>query len=124
MAMLLFLAYTINAQTSDESHVKIFKTPTPGIIRVHYPIQTSDLLVVKFITENGLVSSDRIKGTYPKGLAKHYDVRNIITEDFWIEISSSRMTLTYHITPSKDKQDFTTFLEKTTYNEVLVKANN
>jgi hypothetical protein len=122
IAAFAFVGTTAYAQSAEES-VKILRTSKPGIIKLHYAMETSELVKVKFINENGVVGSDKIKGEYPNGLSKKYDVRHIDDREFWIEVSSPGVSLTYHITPSKGGL-LTASLEKTTYNQQLVKANN
>ena len=124
LAMVAFLGNNLQAQSLDESRVKIIPTANRDELKVIYAIETTEPLKVKFLTENGVVASDKIKGSFPKGLLKRYDVSNINDHDFWVEISSPEMSLTYRIVPSANKQSFTPYLEKVTYNQVLVKANN
>jgi hypothetical protein len=124
LGMLLFLGNSLYAQTLDESRVRILPTINSNVLKVHYAIQTNEPLKVKFITKDGVVDCDKIKGgTYPTGVSKRYDVRNINDQDFWIEISSSLGSLTYKIVPSKDKQSFTPYLEKISHNPYLAVAS-
>lgn len=121
---MLVLGITVNAQTADESRVKILRTANPDVIKVLYANEISEPLQIKFTSDDGQVTTDKIKGNFEKGLAKCYNVKNINKKDFWVEISSPQMVLTYRIIPSDDSKGFTPFLEKTQYNHVLVRANN
>jgi hypothetical protein len=120
-AMILFAAINVNAQSQDDSRVKILRTPEAGVIKLLYAINTDETLQVKFSTREGEIASDKIKGgPYPKGFLKKYDVSKINSSDIWIEVSSSNMTVVYRLVPSKDRKAFTPYLEKTIYNHELV----
>ena len=122
IAALTFAGTAAFAQT-EQTNVKILRTK-PGYIKLLYAMEKNDLLVVRFFNENGLVGSDKIKGVYPSGLLKKYDVRTINSKPYWVEVSSPRVALTYKITPSKDGKTFESTLEKTTYTDTIVKRNN
>jgi len=122
IAAFAMVGTTAYAQSPEES-VKILRTNKAGIIKLHYALETSEPLKVTFINENGIVGTDKIKGEYPNGVSKKYDVRYIDDKDFWVEVSSSRVSVKYHITPTA-KGRFVAALESTTYNQQLVKANN
>jgi hypothetical protein len=120
-AMILFAAINVNAQSQDDSRVKIMRTGEPGVIKLLYAINTDEPLQVKFSTREGQIASDEIKGgPYPKGFLKKYDVRKINGNDFWIEVSSSNMTVVYRVVPARDRKTFIPYLEKTIYNHGLV----
>ncbi len=125
IATLLFAGAKSNAQASEDSRVKILPTITPGVIKVHYAMETDAPLEVKFIAD-GVIRTDRIKkGHFPKGLSKRYDVTKVKDKDFRIEVISPRMAVTYYIVRSKDRQTFEPYIERTIYNnQLLVKANN
>lgn len=114
-----------NAQELNASHVRILPTSLPGVIKLHYPIETNEPLDVTFLTTDGVVGTDRVTGSFPSGFSRRYDVRKIKDRDFWMLINSERMSVTYRIVRGKDKKKFTPFLEKSTYNnQPLVRANN
>lgn len=124
VAMLAFLGNNLQAQTLDEARVNITPTANRDVIRVIYAHETTEPLRIRFVNRDGLVGSDKIiGGPYPTGVSKRYNVGNINDRDFWIEIISPEMSVTYRIVPSKNKQGFASFLEKVTYNQTLVKAN-
>jgi hypothetical protein len=123
IAALACVGTTAYAQNADESNVKILRAAKPGILKLHYAIQTSAPVVVKFFNENGVLGTDKIKGEFPTGLSKKYDVRKIDDSQFWVEVSSANRSLTYRITPSKDGKTFTSMLEKSTSSEPMVKRN-
>lgn len=115
-------AGNVYAQDADPSRVKILPTEDPDVIKLHYAIETNEPLEVKFYHGDDIAGRDRIKGgPYEKGISKRYNVRRINHKDFWIEVASPSMTVTYHVVPSKDGKKFTPFLEKVTYNQALVR---
>ena len=115
-------AGNVYAQDADPSRVKILPTENPDVIKLHYAIETDEPLEVKFFHGNDVAGRDRIKGgPYEKGLSKRYNVGKINHKDYWIEVASSSMTVTYHVIPTTDGKKFTPFLEKVTYNQVMVK---
>jgi hypothetical protein len=118
--MVLFAAISVSAQSQDELRVKILRTPEAGVVKLVYGINTEEKLRVRFLTAQGEVASDVIRGSYPKGFMKRYDVREIYNNKFWIEIASDKMTVVYLIVPSKDGKRFTPYLEKTIQNYEMV----
>jgi hypothetical protein len=119
-AMMLFTAMSVTAQLRNDAHVKILRTPEPGVIKLLYGLNSQEPLNVKFSTRSGVVKSDRIKGTYPKGFMKRYDVRQINEKEFWVEIASSNMTTVYRIVPSGDGKSFVSHLERADYRQDFV----
>jgi hypothetical protein len=102
----------VQAQQHDESNVKIMPTSKPGVLRLVHAIPTTDPVSVQFITDHGVVSSDEIKGDFPKGISRRYDFRQIDDKDFRMLISSPTLSVTYHIVLSDDRKTFTPYLEK------------
>ena len=124
MSMLVFAGSSLQAQVLVEPPVKILPTADRNVLKVHYAVETTSPLSVKFLTEKeGIVDQDKIKGNFQSGLSKRYDVARINDQDFWIEVASAEMTVKYHIVPSKDKSKFTSYLEKVTYNDDKVALN-
>jgi hypothetical protein len=122
---LLALVTTVHAQETDESRIKILPAGNSRMIKLLYAMELNEPLQVKFFNANGEIASDLIKGNYSKGILKRYDVKSINTKDFWVEVSTSRGSVTYRVTPSKDTNGLISRLEKTTtYNQVLVRKNN
>lgn len=121
IALICFTCIRSMAQSPEETRIKILRTDQPGIIRLVYAKKINNHVAVTFRTVSGNVSSDRIKGNnYPKGFSKRYDIREINSREFWIEITSPDTTTIYHIIPSNDGEKFTAHLEKIIYNHVLV----
>ncbi len=112
-----------NAQQTGEPSVKILPTDKKGVLKVLYAYDTDQAVEVKFLTEEGVLTSDKIKANaFQNGFSKKYDVRNITSRNFWIEVSSPSLVVTYKMTESKDRKSYVPILEKTTYN-TLVAAN-
>jgi hypothetical protein len=125
LGLLALLSTRVEAQVSEESRIKILPTSQEGVVKVLYAIETDERLEVRFLDRSGEVTKDVIKGgPYPNGVSKRYDVRNINKNDFWIEVTSPQLSVTYHLIPSKDRKTFVSYLEKATYNHALVASNN
>jgi hypothetical protein len=123
MTVFSMAGISANAQTPDHERVKILATPQAGVVKLLYAQESEETLQVKFYNSDGEIALDKIKGHFPKGVMKTYDVRSIYGKSFRMEISNSRMTVVYHIIPSKDKRTFVPHLEKTIYNNELVAYN-
>jgi hypothetical protein len=118
----LLATLTVNAQVTD-SKIKILHSENPGVIKLLYAMEVDESLTVRFLNRAGEFCVDQIKGPIRKGFIKRYDTREINGTDYWVEVSSERMSALYHVTPSKDRKTFVSKLEKTTYNHELVAAN-
>jgi hypothetical protein len=114
---------TVNAQAQTDSKIKILHSDKPGIIKLIYAMDVDEPLTVKFFDGSEGLYLDQIKGPIQKGFIKLYDTRGINQNDYWVEVSSERMTAIYHVIPSKDRKTFVSNLEKTIYNHELVAAN-
>jgi hypothetical protein len=124
LAIVGLFSSQVQAQVGDEAKIKILPSKG-GILKVHYAMEINEPITVKFFNRDGILTTDVIAGThYEKGLMKRYNVKNINTKDFWVEVSSSKMTVTHRVVPSRDKQSFAAYLEKTTYNYPVVASNN
>ena len=122
IAMVAFSAIKVKAQQPDESRIKVLKTEKSGVLKLVHALQIEDGVTVNFITDEGIISTDEIKGSFPKGLSKRYDVGKI-DKEFWMVVSTPRLSVTYHIIPSSDGKTFTSNLEKAVYNYDLVVAS-
>lgn len=123
--MTLFSAsfFGASAQQAGEPPVKILPTDDQGVLKVLYAYDTDQAVEVKFLNEDGVLTRDKIKAnTFQNGFSKKYDVRNISSRNFWIEVSSPSLMVTYKMTESNDRRAYVPILEKTTYN-TLVAAN-
>ena len=125
IALVGLFSSQVQAQVGDDAaRIKILPSKS-GILKVHYALEINEPITVKFFDRNGLLATDVIKGThYEKGIMKRYNVKNINAKDFWVEVSSSKLAVTHRVVPSKDKQSFASYLERTTYNYPVVTAHN
>ena len=121
IAMVAFSAIKVKAQ-ADESRIKVLNTEKPGVLKLVSAIQIEDGATVNFFTDEGTLSTDEIKGSFPKGFAKRYDVRKL-NKDFWIEVITPRLSVTYHIIPSKDGKTFTSNLEEAVHKYDVIVAS-
>ena len=122
IAVAAFSAIKVKAQQPDESRIKILNTEKPGVLKLVHALQIEDGVTVNFITDEGTILTDEIKGSFPKGMAKRYDVRKI-DKDFWIEISTPRLSVTYHIIPSNDGKTFISNMEKAVHKYDVIVAS-
>lgn len=123
IAALTVAAIHAKAQDSNESQIKILCTDTPGVLKLIHAITTSEPVLVKFSDDQGMVFTDKIKGSFPRGLAKRYDVSQLSSHKFRMEISTPELTVIYRIVPSKDKQKFDAYLEKSIHNYDVIVAS-
>ena len=127
LAGLLMISGIVAAQAQEinEPAVKILPTTKRGIIKVLYAYNSGQSVLVKFFNEDGVLLTDKIKGKeFNNGFIKKYDVRNIATETFFVEISSETMSFIYKLTASADGKDLTPVLENASYKYPAVAARN
>lgn len=125
IASVILSAIHVQAQQHDESRVKVMPTAKPGVLRLVHAIPTKEPVSIQFITDRGIVSSDEIKGDFPKGISRRYDFRQIDDSNFRMLISSPTLSVTYRIVLSDDRKTFTSHLEKVIHNyEVVVASRN
>jgi hypothetical protein len=118
--LFLFFSAQVNAQLQEETYVKIIPTAEADVIKVLYALEVNETLEVKFTNREGETKVDQISGSYPKGISKKYNIKAIGNHDFWIEVTSQRVAVTYHMVPAKNKKIFIPHLEKTIYNHPVV----
>ena len=126
LVILLAASFTaVNArQLGGEPPVKILPASQNGFLKVLFASETDKAVEVKFYNENKMLVFDKIKGSSSRnGFIKKYDVSRLNSENFWIEISSAGMDVTYKIIQSEDGT-FNPVLEKTTYTQPMVVAKN
>jgi hypothetical protein len=124
IAIVAFSAIKVKAQLPDESRIKVLNTEKPGVLKLVHALEVEDGVTIDFITDEGIILTDEIKGSYPKGVSKRYDFKRI-DKEFWIEVSTPRLSVTYHVTPSKDGKTFKSTLEKAVHNyDVIVASRN
>lgn len=124
-AFAAFGAINVNAQVNEDlSKVKILRTREAGVIKMLYAMKTEEPIQVRFITRDGEFQRDKIRGAFSKGLSRRYDVSGIKDKDFWMEISSASMTVTYKINRSADRTQFEPVLEKSVHNHLAVASTS
>ncbi|CAN5525284.1 hypothetical protein BH10BAC4_BH10BAC4_06000 [soil metagenome] len=110
----------VNAQSFDDPAVKILPTTQKGIVKVHFAYGADQKVNVRFFNEDGQLYSDEVKGSFPNGFSKKYDIRKMNGENLWIEITCEAMSVTYKLVRSEGRDEYVPFLENSTYNHVLV----
>lgn len=110
---------TSNAQAQQESRIRIINTDTPDVIKMIYALDTEEALNVKFLSKSGLIQADKITGAHPNGVLKRYDLSRVTSNDIWMEISSSQITVVYQLSRSENGT-FDAKLERTTYNHIAM----
>lgn len=113
-------AISAKAQNQTEASIKVLPTNTPGYIKVLYAGAIEKPLQVTFFSEHYRITTDRICGSFSKGIMKRYDVSHIHAENFLVQVASHEKTVTYRVTPSKDRKNFTPMLEKVEYHNQVV----
>ena len=125
LLLIAFVAATTYARQNAEATVKVLPSTQKGVLKILYANDIDQSVEVKFFNDEGIISSDEIKGSvYPHGFLKKYDVRQLKNGNLWVEISSPNLSVTYKLVGSED-HTITPFLEKstTTYNHLVAKNN-
>jgi hypothetical protein len=117
-------AINANAQSAEESRVKIIPTITPGIIKLIHAVPSEEAISITFYNDRDMIGSDKVEGSFPNGLLKCYDLRKISDKQFYMEVRSEGMTVTYRITASSDRKKHTPFLEQVVYHDKVVASRN
>ncbi|MBL7852423.1 MAG: hypothetical protein JNN04_16075 [Cyclobacteriaceae bacterium] len=113
----------VYAQSVDPA-VKILPAAEQGTLKVVYARQAAQTVTVKFIDENGLLKTDRIKpGSFNQGFLKKYDVSRIKSGKFWIEVSADDLIVRYRLVQDQNGR-YVPYLEQTIYNHPLVATIN
>ena len=126
LVTILSLAFvSVNAQLASEPAVKILPTNEQGILKVLYAYDTDQSVEVRFLDDDGLITSDKIKAAKTAhGFSKKYNVRNIKSGTFWIEVKAANVSVIYKVTGSSDGKAYTSALEKATFNYPSVASIN
>ena len=124
IVMLAVLSTSVQAQSLNEPIIKILPSNQPGLLKILYVHDTDRSVDIKFYNDEGLISSDRIKGgTFKRGFLKRYDVSRINSERFRIEISDESRSLWYTVVGADDNKTYTCVYERTTYLQPIVTAS-
>lgn len=120
-AFATMMAFSANAQVTEASRVKILPSGEKGVIKLLFAMKTDESVDVKFYSDGAMMKRDRITGgPYEKGLMKRYDVSSIDNKDYWIEVSSAHLKVTYRVRPSRDRKTFIPHLENATFTNLAV----
>jgi hypothetical protein len=119
LAFATMMALTATAQEIDASRVKILPSSDNKIIKVLFAMQTDDVVDVKFFSDGGMVKRDKITGPFEKGVMKRYDVSEINSRDYWIEVTSGCLKVTYRVRPDRRGKSFSPQLESATFTNLV-----
>jgi hypothetical protein len=122
LALSAFSFAPASAQLAGEPPVKVVPTLDKGILKVIYA-HNSPSVEVKFYDAQGLMLTDRIKGSAAQGgFMKRYDIRNLKSNSYWVEITSPELSVTYKV-DNQGKESSVPVLESTTYRHAMVAKN-
>jgi hypothetical protein len=125
LAVATMIAFSAGAQESDASHVKLLPSRDGSVIKLLFAMKTQETVDVKFFADGGMVKRDRISGgPYEKGVMKRYDVSGINHKDYWVEVTSGNLKITYRVRPSRDRKTFSPQLESATFTNIAVAAKD
>lgn len=120
----LCLAFASAKAQANEPAIKILPSTQKGIFKVLYAYASDQPVTVKFFNEEGLIETDNINPKeFQRGFFKKYDVRNIESGSFWVEVAGPTHAATYKMIESKNGT-YIPVLEKTTYSHSLAVVNN
>jgi hypothetical protein len=111
-----------NVQAQADPAVKVLPTSETGILKVLYAYPNQKTVQIKFYNESGLIGLDHVNKKFEKGFSKRYDLNKLSEGNYWVEITSPELSVTYKLEGSKEKKWIST-LEKTTYSYPLVATN-
>ncbi len=127
LAFLLAVAFQkATAQDNSKPQVKILPANENGFIKILFLGNNSSDVQVKFYNDKGLYTVDYVKNdSFDKGFLKKYDIRNVKAgESFWIEISSSVISASYKMTPSKDDGGYVASLQYTELGPIVTASKD
>jgi hypothetical protein len=122
--MIVVLAAIGAAAQPNDSTVGILPGAEPGLLKVIYAGGSQDMVLVRFINNDGLLITDRIRAEkFSHGFHKSYDVSRIQADRFWIEVSAGNRTVRYKL-ELNDKGKLVPSLEQRDHGRTLVAAIN
>jgi hypothetical protein len=123
--LLVIFGAVAQAQEINEPAVKILSTAEEGVLKVIYAYKLGQPVRVQFYNEDVVLFTDKIKANaFTNGFSKKYDVHNIRTGTFFIEVSSETMSVIYKLTKSADGKNFIPVLENASYQYPAVASRN
>ena len=101
LAALILVASSFTAFSIDppqaEKNVQVLPA-LAGTLKVLYFNADEKNITVRIYTENGLIFKDKVKiAEDEKGFIKRYDVSEIKSEEFWVEIGDSDMASKFRV---------------------------
>ncbi len=128
LAVLLVAPIIATAQLSTKHSPKVEIMPSqPGILKVLYVNDQEKKVKVKIIGSKGLLFADRITlEDDSKGFVKRYDLNELETGIYWVEISNQNMTVKYQFDYLDDKKVFAHYWQwanPTTPGETIVASS-
>lgn len=104
------------AQSTEQPAVRVVSSNQDNIIKLIYGYDSEKAVEVKFLDGTGMIASDRIQGkSFDKGFIKKYKVERAKGSDFWVEVTSTELSVTYRMSKGEDGK-WASQLEKATYN--------
>ena len=125
VVLLMIFGTAAQAQEINEPAVKIVPMPQHGILKLLYAYDLGQPVLVKFFDEEAVLFSDKIKAdAFKNGFSRKYDVRQIASKTFYVEVSSETISVTYRLTRSEDGNVLTPILENASYEYPSVASRN
>jgi hypothetical protein len=118
IAFVVTLAFGILsfAFAQTDPSVKIIPTAQDGILKLVYGYPYSQSVEVKFYNQDGMLATDRINAKEEqKGFIKRYDLRQLSTGVYRVEVSTSQLSVTYKLVGKKGTK-WSAELEKSSVN--------
>jgi len=110
------------AQNQQSPSVKIISTTQKDVIKVIYAYNSEESVNVKFSNREEVLKTDKISSKdFEGGFSKKYNVEQMDSKPFWVEISNSALSVTYRMKSQNGK--WSAQLETTTYTNPIVAMN-
>ncbi len=125
VVLVMLIGTAAQAQEVNVPAIKILPMPQHGILKVLYAYNSGQPVNVKFFDDDAVLFSDKIKANaFRNGFSRKYDVRNIASKTFYVEVSSETLSVTYQLTKSEDGNDLTSLLENVWYHYPTMASRN
>jgi len=125
VVLVMLIGTAAQAQEVNVPAIKILPMPQHGILKVLYAYNSGQSVNVKFFDDDAVLFSDKIKANaFRNGFSRKYDVRNIASKTFYVEVSSETLSVTYQLTKSEDGNDLIPVLENVYYHYPAMASRN
>ena len=125
VVLVMLIGTAAQAQEVNVPAIKILPMPQHGILKVLYAYNSGQPVNVKFFDDDAVLFSDKIKANaFLTGFSRKYDVRNIASKTFYVEVSSESLSVTYQLTKSEDGNDLIPVLENVYYHYPAMASRN